>query len=124
MECSCNADVGLDWEGTCWSGEREVKAAKNHRCYECGCEIKKGDRYRYHTVFGDGTAGNYKLCLACNAIAEIMFSNGFIFGQVIDDLQDYLRRSWRNDLPSNCISKLPAAARDRVCDILQEWQEK
>ena len=123
MECSCNAGYGGDWDSGCYSGNREVKAAKPHKCYECGCEIKKGDKYQYWTVFCEGTIDNFKLCSDCNVIAKTFFRDGWMFGSVIDDLGDYLYGSWKTDLPSNCISKLPPGARDRVCDILQEWQE-
>jgi hypothetical protein len=122
MECSCSVGMGFDSDGSCSGADREVRAAKDHKCYECGGMIRKGERYRYHTLFYDGTISNFKLCLACDALVRAFFQNGWIYGSIISDLDDYLYESWQEDLPSNCISKLPPAARDRVCDILQDFQ--
>lgn len=122
MNCSCNA--ASYGEGIGYWSKREIKAAKNHVCYECGGVIKKGELFSYHTVFERGGVDNFKLCMSCDSITENFFSNGWMFGFVIDDLKDYLHYSWREDLPSSCISKLEPKARDMVCDYLQEYQEE
>jgi hypothetical protein len=123
MNCSCSVNTGYDDDSGRWL-KRKVKAEKQHKCYECSEIIQKGEVYSFHTVFYDGVVSNYKLCMACDSLTEHFFSNGWIFGSVRDDLEDYLHYNWHSDLPSSCISKLETKARDFVCDYLQEYQEE
>ncbi len=122
MECSCTASSYNDGDGS-WS-MRKRKAAKIHMCYECDTVIQKGEEYAFHSVFYENGISNYKLCANCNALTEVFFSDGWIFGSVIDDLHSFLDHNWKEDLPSSCISKLPQSARDKVCDYLQGYQEE
>jgi len=120
MDCACTVSNDYESEDCHW-GCREIKrAAKNHTCYECGVSIPVGTAYFYHTVFGDGTASNYKYCSDCQSVTKHFFNNGWFFGSVWDSLFDYLSENWRDDLPSSCICKLPPTARDKVCDILDD----
>jgi hypothetical protein len=123
MECSCAASSGYDGDGNAWV-ERERKAAKPHKCFECGAAIVKGEKYWFHTVFGEGTISNFKVCQTCESLMNAFFPDGWMFGSVIEDLESYLHESWENDLPSSCISKLPPSAQHVVCDYLQEYQEQ
>ena len=122
MNCSCSISTSYEGSESSW-GVQTRKAAKVHRCCECRTTITKGEKYFYHTVFGDGTIGNYKMCSACNSILESFFTSGWMFGFVLEDLEYHLEESWIDDLPSSCISKLAPGARDMVCDYLQRWQE-
>jgi len=123
MECSCN--VGIDGDNDDFLGysERTLKAGRKHTCVECGKEIKKGEQFVFISIFEIERIGNFKLCLDCHAVSKQFFADGWIFGQMWDNLGDYLFYNWKDDLPSNCISKLPPPARDRVCDQLQDFQE-
>jgi len=44
------------------------KARKQHKCYECGIEIKTGEHYNYHHGVFDGAGHSYKVCLKCDEI--------------------------------------------------------
>jgi len=44
------------------------KARKEHKCCECGVEIKKGDKYRYSSGIWDGEPDSYKQCSDCHEI--------------------------------------------------------
>lgn len=121
MDCSCSAHSGYDDDEHSW-GKRIVKAAKEHKCYECHGAIHKHEEYHYHTVFSPGTIDNFKVCRTCQNVIDQFFPNGWMFGSIWDDLRSYIDSSWIDDLPSDCISKLVPAARDKVCDILQEYQ--
>ena len=44
---------------------RTVVAAKEHRCYECGSVIAKGEKYEYAKGLYDGDWQDYHTCLAC-----------------------------------------------------------
>ena len=123
MECSCSASVCDEGEGY-WNS-REMGAAKPHKCCECGEYINKGDMFIFGTYIEPGIRiDNSITCMTCKDIEDSFFKNGHYVGQMLDNLFDYLWDSWGgHDLPSNCISKLTPAARDRVCDILQKFQE-
>ena len=124
MECSCSAYGGdFDDDGG-YSSSRELTARKEHECYECQRAIKKGENFTYHSIFSDGTIANFKVCTTCASIIGAFFPYGWAFGQVLEDLSEYLFDAWQEDLPSDCISKLTPAARDIVCDILGGFQEK
>lgn len=46
------------------------KAAKDHRCYECGGVIKKGEHYHSHHGVWDGQGATYKVCLDCDELRK------------------------------------------------------
>lgn len=123
MNCSCN--VGNNYEDDEQTGyiERRLRAAKAHKCRECGNIIQKGETFVFCTCLKVGDISNYKMCSTCHEIATEFFHDGWIFTQIMDSLGDYFYQGWRDDLPSNCISKLSPPARSRVCDMLQEFQE-
>jgi len=86
--------------------------------------IKKGEKFFYGTHFIPGEKPrNSKTCTDCKSIENNFFNGGWLVGSMVDDLENYFNDSWQEDLPSSCISQLTPAARDRVCDILQEFQE-
>jgi len=124
MNCSCAAIGCMEESEDCHWGVRHIKrAGKDYKCFECGSAIEKGSGYALHVVFGGGTAQNYKVCPVCQDLIEHFFPNGWWFGAVLDNLRDYLDESWAYDLPSDCISQLTPAARARVCDFLQRYQD-
>ena len=49
MSCTCTID---EWDGEPSEFHHVVvmKARKSHKCYECGGEIKKGDKYELKHV--------------------------------------------------------------------------
>lgn len=122
MECSCSVSSGYDGDSNAW-GERQRKAAKQHKCYECGQTINKGENYWFHTVFREGSISNFKICLSCESLMNGFFQDGWMYGSVIEDLEEYLHENWKEDLPSSCISKLTKDAQQVVCDHLQQYQE-
>jgi hypothetical protein len=105
-------------------GVRLIRAAsKDHRCYECGAAICKGSSFAYHTLFGFRSARNFRICYDCQSVIWRFFGDGWWFGSVWNDLYNYLEENWQDDLPSSCIVKLTPAARDKVCDILELFQQ-
>lgn len=122
MECSCNASQWYETESS-WA-ERDLRAAKEHKCCECGVIIKKGDQFTYHNIFYEDTIANYCMCLDCRSIVLHFFKDGWIFKNVWDSLSDYIYNSWLYDLPSDCISKLSPTARDKICDLIEMIWER
>jgi hypothetical protein len=120
MECSCTAR-SIDEDG--YYSDRTRRAEKQTTCPECGAIIEKGEEYLFSTLFMDGRIYNSKMCKNCESITKQFFSDGWMIGSIISDLESYLDAVWLNDLPSSCISKLSPKAKDLVCDILQNFQE-
>jgi len=123
MECSCNAGCDYDNDELLGYSERVLKAAKNHICCECGKAILKGQEFIFCSILMVEDIKNYKMCPTCHAITQAFFQDGFMFTHVLNSLEDYLYENWKEDLPSNCISKLPSSAQAVVCGILQKFQE-
>jgi hypothetical protein len=44
------------------------KAAKAHKCCECGSDINKGESYQYSSGIWNGEPDSYKQCLNCYEI--------------------------------------------------------
>lgn len=60
------------------------RAAKEHRCYECGKTIAKGDLYRVSSGVWDGGPESFKWCDTCTTIANL-----------IESYDADTRRAWR-----------------------------
>ncbi len=78
---------------------REVtrKAAKEHRCYECGGAIAKGDLYRIASGIWDGEPSSYKWCHDCATIANL--ASGlwgdfcWTFGSLVECVSEAMREA-------------------------------
>lgn len=121
MNCSCSA-TSIDGDG--YFSTRRRRAAKPTICPECKKEIVKGELYIFSTLFLEGRIHNSKMCLECEALVDQFFSDGYYVGRIWEDLEGYLDAAWSEDLPSNCISKLPPAVKAKVCDMLQFYQDQ
>jgi hypothetical protein len=82
------------------SGER--RAAKNHRCGECGRTIVKGERYRFATGLSTEWEAwsTFHLCGQCNAATRwlVVVCGGYLYEATREDIgehvvgdEDYLR---------------------------------
>lgn len=49
--------------------EGERTARKAHRCYDCGCEIARGERYAFNVTVDCGSATTFRSHLDCRAAA-------------------------------------------------------
>lgn len=47
------------------------RAAKEHRCEECGETIPKGTEYWYFSGVFDGSGFSHKMCKRCESVAHI-----------------------------------------------------
>jgi hypothetical protein len=73
---------------------RTVRAAKPHRCSECGDAIAKGDEHEYCAGKVEGSFEDYRLCADCALItSESMhadfFDEGFPMGETRNELRDH-----------------------------------
>jgi len=122
MECPCSVNNWRDGDETHYR-EKKLRAAKQHTCIECEQDINKGEEFMFCSILGDRSIHNYNMCLDCHAVIDVFFPDGWTFASVWNDLYIYFDESWQDDLPSDCLSKLPPKAREAVCNLLQEYQE-
>jgi hypothetical protein len=66
------------------------KARKPHRCCECKCEIKPGDKYERATGKWDGRIDTFKTCIPCQRIRDDLCCS-FEYGGLRDVVWEYLK---------------------------------
>lgn len=104
-----------DGEPTTFWSETRRQARKNHRCYECGRDIVRGEKYLEvcYMAYGEGWYRNRR-CQHCEVGVQWLNNEcgGYLSGGVQQDLQDHwdhslqpprlgrilvgMRRSWKN----------------------------
>ena len=97
------------------------KARKDHRCYECREVILKGTKYRYESGIFDGGPSSFKTCLSCVEIRDHFACNGYIYGQLWDDLEQNFFPDMKAGGP--CMEGLSPAAKDRLFTLRMKWLE-
>lgn len=85
IECYCDADPPKVWEST------RPKAAKDHRCCECGGVIKRGETHEAFRGLWDGGWHTYRTCADCLHIRCETGCSCYEFG----DLGEVVRGSER-----------------------------
>lgn len=107
---SC-ADVCLslsDYDcGPEWSADRRVRAAKPHRCCECGEAIATGDVHEVVVGRWDGEFNTYRTCAACVEVRAAFCCGGWIFGELWESVRAELFPRWEKNLMGvECLAKL------------------
>jgi hypothetical protein len=68
------------------------KAAKEHRCQECGTTIERGERHSYTAGKVEGALMSYRLCEPCHRLAQAycreINDDGWSMGDLRSDLRD------------------------------------
>ncbi len=88
ISCDCSCDV--DW-GPSFCTDTIRKARKEHQCCECADTIHPGQKYE--RVFGvwDGSKRTFITCLPCVAIRERYCPNGWLYGRLVEQIQECLQ---------------------------------
>lgn len=89
-------------------------ARKEHRCYECNRVIARGERYEKAVGCWDGRFDVFKTCILCAEIRAHFACNGFLYGQLWDDLGDNFLPTMTAGGP--CMEGLSPAAKSRLFD--------
>lgn len=91
-----------------------------HQCNECGSTITIGSSYEYVCGKWNGDLLYYKTCGACHAIREAFFCGSWIYGEILSELYKHIA-AHNGEIVGECIASLPPMARDRVCDLIEEY---
>ena len=95
------------------------RAAKDHRCYECLETIKRGDRYEHASGLWDGRWSTFKTCLSCVEIRDHFSCDGWLFGQLWEDLESNFFPGMRAGGP--CMDGLSPSAKARLFEKRLVW---
>lgn len=71
-------------------------ARKSHKCYECGCEITKGERYERVRAKWDCQVSTIKTCPDCVAVRDAMEDMPcfcWLHGSLLDDVDDQFQEA-------------------------------
>lgn len=125
MECACTVGTETDITDKVQLLEnRFVKSRKVHSCDECRRIIAKGDEYYKETWVYDGKVNHHKTCEDCYSLRQVFFSSGGWYGQLIDDMSDFVV-DCGGELSVPCLLELTPRARGMVCDMVEKtWDEE
>lgn len=112
---NCCAISGHDADPADLARVSVVRAAKPYRCYECAAAIDRGERHERYTLLSDGRWDTYRTCLSCVEIRNHFACNGWLFGQVWEDMAEEFLPNLRAGGP--CLEGLSPAARGRLFDL-------
>lgn len=98
------------------------RAAKSHDCEECRDPIKPGDRYENYRGLGGGSWYEHKTCLSCVEIRDHFACNGWLFGQLWEDLEGNFFPDMKAGGP--CMQGLSPAAKGRLFERRMAWIER
>lgn len=70
----------------------ERRAAKDHRCGECGRTVVKGERYTHASGLFDGRWGTYRTCAQCEVAKGWLAAicSGYCFEATVEDLRNHV----------------------------------
>lgn len=85
-DCSC------DYDPPEFCTVTTPRARKEHRCYECGGRILKGEEYSYTAGKWDGMMSTFKVCERCWSIKQWVQNNVpclcWAYGNMIEDCKE------------------------------------
>lgn len=118
-DMTCCPLSGFDGEGLEFASTETPGARKPHECCECHETIPVGARYERTSGRWDGRMLAYKTCLSCVEIRNHFACNGWIYGQVWEDLEAGLFPDMRAGGP--CLEGLSPEAKQRLFDRRTAW---
>jgi hypothetical protein len=120
--CAC-VIVEHDSYPECHWTESRV-ARKEHRCCECGKQIKPGEKYEHVAGKWDGDFMSYKTCDVCCEVRDILFCDMWVYTSLYEDLAEHINNCG-DALPWTAIAELSEAARDVVLGMIEDvWKEE
>ena len=95
---------------------RRIKAAKSHRCCECGGDIAKGDIHEFDKGMWGGHWDAIRTCLLCVEIRNhFSCGEGWIYGALWSDLEENFFPDMTAGGP--CMDGLSPAAKSKMFEM-------
>ncbi len=95
-------------------------ARKEHKCQECSEAIPVGAKYEYASGVFDRSGFSHKTCMSCREIRDHFACDGFIYGQLWEDLENNFFPDMKAGGP--CLEGLSPAAKGRLFDECLRWR--
>lgn len=121
--CACEIEIDTRDCGPSFVSISMRTAKKDHLCFECGDVIKKGTRYEKTSGVWDGTFATFKTCRGCLSLREEFFRSAYYYGRIWGDFRTYVDEVGA-EISEKCLSNLTPTAREKACNIVQEYWEK
>lgn len=102
--------------------KKTVKAAKPHTCFECREPIPKEARYEWIKGLWSGAWDTYRTCLSCVEIRDHFACEGYVFGQLWEDLAENFFPDMKAGGP--CMEGLSPEAKGRLFERRLAWTER
>lgn len=93
---------------------------KEHRCTECREPIPVGAKYERTEGLWDGSWSTYKTCLSCVEIRNHFACDGWVYGQLWEDLEQNFFPDMKAGGP--CMEGLSPAAKARLFERRTAWR--
>jgi hypothetical protein len=77
IECNCSV---TDYDGPEVFREEWRRAAKQHKCCECGDAIEIGEEHEYVTGLWDGVWDTHRTCQGCINMRRRFCPDGWLYG--------------------------------------------
>jgi len=113
MNCCAISAVDADPPAAQWT--RIHRARTPHRCGECDARIDVGERYERCASLYDGSWSVDLTCLSCVEIRTHFACDGWIYGQIWNDLAEEFLPNLRAGGP--CLEGLSPAAKARLFEL-------
>lgn len=94
-------------------------ARKHHTCVECGDPIARGTKYEHVKGLWDGRWDTYRTCLSCVEIRDHFACDGWIYGQIWEDIEQNFFPEMR--CGGSCMEGLSVAAKQRLISLRMAW---
>ena len=97
-------------------------ARKPHRCTECREVIPAGAKYEHTSGCWDYSWSTYKTCLSCVEIRNHFACDGWLFGQLWEDLRENFFPDMKAGGP--CMQGLSPEAKARLFEKRLAWLQE
>lgn len=115
----CPLEGSFDDEPATVHNVSRPRAAKDHRCSECGETIVRGSEYELVKGCWDGAWLTFRTCLSCVEIRNHFGCDGWVYGQVWGDLEENFFPDMKAGGP--CMDGLSPEAKARLFEKRTEW---
>lgn len=105
---SCNFDFGYPDDYATTLEDKDVVARKNHKCFECGSTISRGDKYWFFKGVYDGNVFTIKTCNDCRSMSRL-FKTGYEFGTLRESVSECIKEF--GHIPEECLTGVTDEAR-------------
>lgn len=118
----CPLSTSDDGETCSFYNQKLVTAKKPHQCTECGEVIPANAKYENVRGCWGGDFSVYKTCASCKEIRDHFSCDGWVFGQLWEDLEENFFPDMKAGGP--CMEGLSPEAKARLFDLRMKWLEE